>query len=96
MTQQYEIFRDPYRMLILLATLVSEQKGEDALQFDNVPHFENDTFLLQHEKFVYKKDATEISWFGFLGRDISCSKDFTREEYNKMFVDCLASLYNIA
>lgn len=95
MTEQYEIFRDPYRMLILLATLVSEQKGEKTLQFDNVPFFENDTFLIQNEKFVYKKIPTEITWFQFLGRDITCNKDYTREEYNKMFVDCLASLYNI-
>ncbi|SDM92633.1 hypothetical protein SAMN04487897_101508 [Paenibacillus sp. yr247] len=57
MTEQYEIFRDPYRMLILLATLVSEQKGEKALQFDNVPYFENDTYLIQNEKFVYKKNS---------------------------------------
>jgi hypothetical protein len=95
MTEQYEIFRDPYRMLILLATLVSEQQGEAELQFDKVPQFENETFLLQHEKFVYKKNATEITWFRFLGRDIACNNDYTREEYNKMFVDCLASLYNI-
>lgn len=95
MTEQYEIFRDPYRMLILLATLVSEQKGEKTLQFDNVPFFENDTFLIQNEKFVYKKIPIEITWFQFLGRDITCNKDYTREEYNKMFVDCLASLYNI-
>ncbi|MBD0379243.1 hypothetical protein [Paenibacillus sedimenti] len=95
MTEQYEIFRDPYRMLILLATLVSEKKGEAELNFDNVPPFENDTFLIQHEKFIYKKEATEITWFQFLGRDIACNKDLTREEYNKMFVDCLASLYNI-
>jgi hypothetical protein len=94
--QQYEIFRDPYRMLILLATLVSEQKSETTLQFDNVPYFENDTFLIQHGKFIYKKAQTEITWFQFLGRDIACNKDYTREEYNKMFVDCLASLYNIA
>lgn len=95
MTEQYEIFRDPFRMLILLATLVSERKGEPELQFDNVPHFENETFLLQPEKFIYKKNATEITWFQFFGRDIACNKDYTREEYNKMFVDCLASLYNI-
>ncbi|KRF32255.1 hypothetical protein ASG93_07280 [Paenibacillus sp. Soil787] len=82
-------------MLILLATLVSEQKGEKTLQFDNVPFFENDTFLIQNEKFVYKKIPIEITWFQFLGRDITCNKDYTREEYNKMFVDCLASLYNI-
>ncbi|KRE72445.1 hypothetical protein [Paenibacillus sp. Soil750] len=96
MTTQYEIFRDPFRMLILLATLVSEKQNEPALQFDKVPFFENDTFLIQHEKFVYKKNLTEITWFQFLGRDIACSKDLTREEYNKMFVDCLASLYHIA
>ncbi|WNR46494.1 hypothetical protein [Paenibacillus roseipurpureus] len=93
---QYEIFRDPYRMLILLATLVSEKQHEPALQFDNVPYFENDLFLIQRDKFFYKKDATEITWFEFLGRDIACNKDLSREAYNKMFVDCLASLYNIA
>ncbi|MDR6551437.1 hypothetical protein [Paenibacillus qinlingensis] len=95
MTTQYEIFRDPYRMLILLATLVSEKQNEPALQFDNVPFFENETFLIQQDKFVYKKNGTEITWFQFLGRDIACSKDLTREEYNKMFVDCLASLYHL-
>ncbi|GGI43202.1 hypothetical protein GCM10008018_00880 [Paenibacillus marchantiophytorum] len=95
MTEQYEIFRDPFRMLILLATLVSEQKGENELRFDHVPYFENETFLIQHEKFVYKKVPTEITWFQFLGRDIACNQDYSREEYNKMFVDCLASLYQI-
>lgn len=55
MNTQYEIFRDPFRMLILLATLVSEKQNEPALQFDKVPFFENDTFLIQHDKFVYKK-----------------------------------------
>ncbi|OCT17053.1 hypothetical protein A8709_23980 [Paenibacillus pectinilyticus] len=95
MTTQYEIFRDPYRMLILLATLVSEKQNQPELQFDNVPFFENESFLIQHGKFVYKKDNTEITWYQFLGRDIACSNDLSREAYNKMFVDCLASLYDL-
>ncbi|UUZ81417.1 hypothetical protein LJK88_43335 [Paenibacillus sp. P26] len=95
MKEQYEIYDDPFKMLILLATLVAEQKGEE-LDYERVPSYENETFLLQHEKFVYKKDQVEITWYRFLGRDISCSKDLTRAEYNKMFVDCMASLYRLS
>lgn len=102
---QYEIYRDPYQMLVLLVGLVAEEKGVE-FDFYKVPEYENDTFLLravddeesrtkQTANFVYKKDGTEISWYQFLGRDISCSKDLTRSEYNLMFVDCLASLYKL-
>ncbi|OXM85558.1 hypothetical protein [Paenibacillus rigui] len=94
MTDQFEMFDDPYKMLILLATLVAEHNNEE-LDYNQVPAFENETFLLKHELFVYKKENVEISWYRFLGRDISCTKDLTRKEYNKMFVDCMASLYGV-
>lgn len=92
MTEQFEMFNDPYKMLILLATLVAEQKQEE-LDYTKVPSYENETFLLEHERFHYKKDDVKITWYRFLGRDISCSKDLSRTDYNKMFVDCMASLY---
>jgi hypothetical protein len=95
MSEQYEIFDDPFKMLILLATLVAEQTGVD-LDYEHVPSYENGTFLLEHEKFVYKKDQTEITWFQFLGRDIQCSKDLSRQAYNQMFVACMASLYDFS
>jgi hypothetical protein len=93
MNEQYEIFDDPFKMLILLASLVAEQKSIK-LDYENVPSYENETFQLEHDKFVYKKDNTEITWFQFLGRDIHCSKDLSRQAYNQMFVACMASLYN--
>lgn len=92
MSEQYEIYDDPFKMLILLANLVSEKLGVQ-LDHANVPVYENDVFALAHEKFLYKKDGTEITWLEFLGRDISSSQDLSRAEYNKMFVDCMASLY---
>ena len=94
MSEQYEMYDDPFKMLILLATLVSEKQGVE-LKYENVPAYENDVFSIQHQKFVYKKDGTEISWFEFLGRDIASSSDLSRAEYNKMFVDCMASLYSL-
>ncbi|WP_426446624.1 hypothetical protein ACP26L_22735 [Paenibacillus sp. S-38] len=94
MDTTYEMYDDPFKMLILLATLVAEQRGE-RLDFKQVPEFENDTFRLQHELFLYKKGDIRISWHEFLGRDIACSRDLSRQEYNKMFVDCMASLYGI-
>lgn len=94
MSERYEMFDDPFKMLILLATLVAEQQGT-ALDYERVPEFENGTFRLSHECFMYKKDDVEIRWFQYLGRDIHCSKDLSRQEYNKMFVDCMASLYNL-
>jgi hypothetical protein len=94
MSEQFEMYDDPFKMLILLTTLVSEKLGTP-LKYEQVPSFENEVFAIQHERFVYKKDSTEITWFEFLGRDISCTKDLTRSEYNKMFVDCMASLYKL-
>ncbi|MNC14695.1 hypothetical protein D3C76_258750 [compost metagenome] len=94
MTEQYEMYDDPFKMLILLATLVSEKQGTE-LKYEHVPTFDNDVFSMAHERFFYKKDGTEITWFEFLGRDIASSRDLSRSEYNKMFVDCMASLYNL-
>ena len=94
MSEQFEMYDDPFKMLILLATLISEKQGTE-LKYENVPSYENDVFSIQHQKFVYKKDGTEITWFEFLGRDIASTHDLSRSEYNKMFVDCMASLYNL-
>ncbi|PUA37957.1 hypothetical protein C8Z91_17645 [Paenibacillus elgii] len=102
---QFEMFRDPFKMLIVLLNLVAEQQGME-LDYEKVPSFENETFLIRHANngdisderipnFIYKKDGTEITWYHYLGRDIYCSKDLSREEYNKMFVDCMASLYQL-
>lgn len=88
----YEMWDDPYKMLILLATMVAEESNQ-AMDYEQIPFYENETFQLQNEAFLYKKDQTEIHWHQFLGRDISCSKDLTRQEFNRMFVDCMASLY---
>lgn len=98
---EYEMFRDPFRMLVQLAVLVAEEQGVE-LDYNRVPAYENDTFLLRPDSeegipnFIYKKDGTEISWYQSLGRDILCSKDLSRQEYNKMFVDCMASIYHFA
>ncbi|AEI43998.1 hypothetical protein [Paenibacillus mucilaginosus] len=94
MNTAYEMYDDPFKMLILLATLAAEQRGEK-LDFNKVGEFENETFRLQHELFHYKKEDIRITWHEFLGRDIACSRDLSRQEYNKMFVDCMASLYGI-
>lgn len=94
MSEQFEMYDDPFKMLILLATLVSEKLGVE-LKYENVPAFSNDVFAIEHQKFVYKKDNTVITWFEFLGRDIASSRDLSRSEYNKMFVDCMASLYSL-
>jgi hypothetical protein len=94
MTEQFEMYDDPFKMLILLATLVSEKQGTE-LKFEHVPSYENEVFAIEHQRFLYKKDGTEITWFEFLGRDIASSSDLTRSQYNKMFVDCMASLYSL-
>jgi hypothetical protein len=94
LSEQFEMYDDPFKMLILLATLVSEKLGIE-LKYEHVPAYENDVFAIKHEKFLYIKEGTEITWFKFLGRDIACSRDLTRAEYNKMFVDCMASLYTL-
>lgn len=92
MSEQFEMYDDPFKMLILLVKMAADQKGMQ-LDFANVPKIETDTFLLENSKFVYKKDGTIIEWFQFLGRDINCSRDLSRSEYNKMFVDCMHSLF---
>jgi hypothetical protein len=94
MSEQFEMYNDPFKMLILLSRLVSEEQGVE-LKYDNIPTYENNVFAIQHQKFLYKKDGTEITWFEFLGRDIASSQDLSRSEYNKMFVDCMASLYSL-
>ncbi|MCY9665778.1 hypothetical protein M5X11_12510 [Paenibacillus alginolyticus] len=104
-TAQFEMFRDPFKMLAMLIQLVSEQLGIE-LDYKNIPAYENDTFLIRsvrlddlnnqrYPNFIYKKNQTEISWYQYLGRDIYCNKDLTRDEYNKMFVECMASLYDL-
>ncbi|WP_059046613.1 hypothetical protein [Paenibacillus rubinfantis] len=95
MSAQYEIYDDPFKMLILLATFVAEQQGSK-LDYENVVPFENDKFVLTNGRFLYKKDQVEITWYQFLGRDIQCNKDLTRQEYNRMFVDCMASVYGVS
>lgn len=45
MNAQYEIYDDPFKMLILLATIVAEQQGRE-LDYENVGPFENDKFSL--------------------------------------------------
>ncbi|MFD1175187.1 hypothetical protein ACFQ3W_02525 [Paenibacillus puldeungensis] len=95
MTDHFEMYDDPFKMLILLATFVADQQGLE-LDYENVPSYENDKFLLENGKFLYKKDQVEITWFQFLGRDIQSNKDLTRSEYNRMFVDCMASVYGVA
>jgi hypothetical protein len=98
---RYEIFRDPFRMLLQLIELVCEDQGV-AYDYNTVPFYENSTFVIRSSadtakaslpNFVFKKDLTEINWYLTLGRDIHCSKDLSRAEYNKMFVECMASLY---
>ncbi|MGG6310698.1 hypothetical protein [Paenibacillus macerans] len=95
MTGQYEMYDDPFKMLILLATFVAEQQGNQ-LDYANVLPYENDKFSLENGKFVYKKDQVEITWYEFLGRDIQSNKDLSRQEYNRMFVDCMASVYGVS
>ncbi|MGN7763830.1 hypothetical protein [Paenibacillus sp. 22594] len=94
MSEQFEMYDDPFKMLILLATLISEKQGTE-LKYEHVPSYDNAVFSMEHERFFYKKDNTEITWFEFLGRDIASSRDLSRSEYNKMFVDCMSSLYNL-
>lgn len=107
MENQYEIYKDPFDMLVLFVSLVAEQKGE-RLNYEKVPSFENDTCLLRPSlnigdnnsdripNFVYKKEQVEIRWDEFLGEAIVVNKDLSREQYNRMFIDCMASLYGIA
>lgn len=95
MTDHFEMYDDPFKMLILLATFVAEQQGSE-LDYENVLSYENEKFLLENGRFLYKKDQVEITWYQFLGRDIQSNKDLTRSEYNRMFVDCMASVYGVA
>jgi len=92
LNEQYELFDDPFKMLVILTKLIAEHKNV-VVDFENIPSYENDKFLIKNELFIYKKDQTEISWYQYLGRDIHCNKNLTRNEYNKMFVDCMASLF---
>lgn len=96
---QFEMYRDPFRMLTLLIDLVCQEKGVE-FQWEHLPDFENGTFQLKPDapedqpQFVYKKDDVRIGWYQTFGRDIHCNKELTRAEYNRMFVDCMSSLYS--
>ncbi|MNP57317.1 hypothetical protein D3C76_1521340 [compost metagenome] len=96
--EQFEMYRDPFRMLTLLIDLVCQEKGLE-FQWESLPSFENGTFRLNpaaadgEPQFIFKKDDTRIGWYQTFGRDIHCSKELTRADYNKMFVECMASLY---
>lgn len=95
---EFEMYRDPFRMLTLLVDLVCQEKGVE-FEWEKLPSYENETFALKPDapegepQFVYKKDQTAIGWYRTFGRDIHCSKPLTRSEYNRMFVDCMASIY---
>lgn len=97
---RYEMLRDPFRMLTYLVDLVCQELGVE-FDFEKIPAYENETFLLRPHNdeglpnFVYKKDLTDIQWYKTFGRDISCSKQLTRTQYNAIFVDCMASLYKL-
>ncbi|MBB3113527.1 hypothetical protein FHS18_005639 [Paenibacillus phyllosphaerae] len=91
--EQFEMYNDPFKMLILLAQMAADEQGIP-LDYANVPNIDNETFSMTNGKFVYKKDQTVIEWYEFLGRDITSNHDLTRTQYNKMFVDCMSSLYN--
>lgn len=96
--KEYEMFRDPFRMLTLLVDLVCQEKKVE-FEWDRLPAYENDTFVLRPDapegepQFIYKPDGTEIGWYRSFGRDIHCSKPLSRSEYNRMFVECMASIY---
>lgn len=95
---EFEMYRDPFRMLTLLIDLICQEKGIP-FEWENLPSYENDTFVLKPDapegtpQFVYKKDGTEIGWYQTFGRDIHSNKDLSRTEYNQMFVECMASIY---
>ncbi|WP_438447213.1 hypothetical protein [Gorillibacterium sp. sgz5001074] len=96
--KEYEMFRDPFRMLTLLVDLICQEKGCE-FQWEQLPSYENEVFSLKPDapegqpQFVYKPEGTEIGWYQSFGRDIHCNKPLTRAEYNQMFVECMASLY---
>lgn len=95
---QFEIYRDPFRMLTLLVDLVCQEQGAEFV-WEKLPSFENGTFRLSPDaaegepQFVYKPEQIHITWYQTFGRDIHCNKELSRAEYNKMFVDCMSSLY---
>jgi hypothetical protein len=95
---EFEMYRDPFRMLTLLIDLVCQEQGVE-FQWEKLPSFENGTFRLDpaapdgQPQFIYKKDDIRIGWYRTFGRDIHCSRELSRVDYNRMFVECMASLY---
>jgi len=45
LNEQYELFDDPFKMLVILTKLIAEHKNV-VVDFENIPSYENDKFLI--------------------------------------------------
>lgn len=79
------------------------QKEYDS-PFDNTgSSYKNDTFEVEayswdddyEQPYNFKYKDIEISWYKYLGRDMTINKKVTPDEAIKMFDDCINSLQNI-
>ena len=79
------------------------QKEYDS-PFDNTGNsYKNDTFEVEayswnddcEQPYNFKYKDIEISWYKYLGRDMTINKKVTPDEAIKMFDDCINSLQNI-
>ena len=65
--------------------------------------FENETFKVEayswnddyEQPYNFKYKDIEISWYKYLGRDMTINKQITPDEAIKMFDDCIDSLKNL-
>lgn len=86
---------------ILCIKMWNKYQEEYSSPFGNTGNkFENDVFEVEayswnddyEQPYNFKYKDIEISWYKYLGRDMTINKQVTTDEAVKMFNDCIKSL----
>ena len=98
-----EVFLNTIKEFLNIKMWNKYQKEYDS-PFDNTGNsYKNDTFEVEayswdddyEQPYNFKYKDIEISWYKYLGRDMTINKKVTPDEAIKMFDDCINSLQNI-
>ena len=98
-----EVFLNTIKEVLNIKMWNKYQKEYDS-PFDNTGNsYKNDIFEVEayswdddyEQPYNFKYKDIEISWYKYLGRDMTINKKVTPNEAIKMFDDCINSLQNI-
>jgi hypothetical protein len=59
---------------------------------DGVGDFHEETCRCVLPNFAHKSSGVSVDWYKWIGRDMEFSRKVSREEWGRLFAECLASL----